>query len=120
MLRTDERQMEFCNTGETKRYSTQLEHGASSGQATAIYCSSLNQDSPWRMPSSGMSRREACIVLRLLVNLAPSSPILATLIMKAIRSSEASVLTRATRPHIPEDNIRRSHRHGNLKSYRAY
>jgi hypothetical protein len=35
----------------------------------------------------------------------PSSPILVTLIMEAIRSSEASVLTRARLRHIPEDGI---------------
>jgi hypothetical protein len=46
-------------------------------------------------------------VLRLLViaNFVPSSPILATLIMETIRFSEISVLTKATRRHIPEDTI---------------
>jgi hypothetical protein len=40
-----------------------------------------------------------------------------TLKMEAIRSSETSVLIRATRCHFPEDDNHHSHRRGNLKSY---
>jgi hypothetical protein len=45
--------------------------------------------------------------LQLLVNanVVAISPILVALMIEAIRSSESSVLTRATRRHMPEDNI---------------
>jgi hypothetical protein len=57
-------------------------------------------------------------VRRLLVttNIVPSSTILVTLIMEALRSSETSVLTRATRRYIPKYGILHSRRRENLKS----
>jgi hypothetical protein len=70
------------------------------------------------MSSSGMLRRvvllgtdgsEGRAVLRFLVssNVVPSSPILDTLMTKALRSSETSALTRGTWRNIPECDILR-------------
>jgi ABC-type antimicrobial peptide transport system permease subunit len=57
-------------------------------------------------------------VPRLLVTVnVPSSPILVTLMMKALSSSVTSVLTRATRRNIQKDDIIHSLLRENLKSY---
>jgi hypothetical protein len=47
----------------------------------------------------------------------PSSPILVTMMMEALRSSETSVLTRATQRNAPEGTILHSRRRENLISY---
>jgi hypothetical protein len=60
-----------------------------------------------------------CSVLQLLVtaDVFPSSLILSTLIMEAIRSFETSVLTRGTRHRIPGVRMLHSHRRENLKPH---
>jgi hypothetical protein len=53
-------------------------------------------------------------------NVFPSPPILVTLMMDALSSSETSVLTRVTRRNNPEDSIRHSHSREDLKSYMCF
>jgi hypothetical protein len=79
------------------------------------------------MASSGMLRRVALIihfaflhtVRRLIVTAdVHSSPILVTLMIEALLSSETSALTRATRRNISADSILHSHRRENITSYK--
>jgi hypothetical protein len=45
-----------------------------------------------------------CHLTLVTANVLPSSPILSTLMMEVVRSSEMSVLATATRRYIPEDD----------------
>jgi hypothetical protein len=58
-------------------------------------------------------------LLLVTANVLPGLPILVTLMMEALSSSEMSVHTRAIRRNIPEDGIPNSHRRKILKSYIA-
>jgi hypothetical protein len=66
-----------------------------------------------------MLRKNNTVRLLVTANIVSSSQMLANLMMEAIRSSETSVLTTATRRNIPEDGTHHSRRRESLKSYIA-
>jgi hypothetical protein len=63
--------------------------------------------------------QRSVLLLLVTANVVPSSPILVTVMMEALRSYETSVITRTTRRNIEEDVIRHSRLRENLKSYIA-
>jgi hypothetical protein len=63
-----------------------------------------------------VTRIRSVLLLLVTINVVPNSPILITLMMEAMRSSETSDLTRITLRHFPEDNILHSYCRENLRS----
>jgi hypothetical protein len=52
-----------------------------------------------------ISNRRTLLLLLVTTNVVPRSPILVTLMMDVLSSEETSVLTRATRRHIPKEAL---------------
>jgi hypothetical protein len=68
-------------------------------------CKNRHFGGRYRLHHQGDKKRNTSISSTLLVFLVPSSPIIVTLMMEAIPSSETSVVTRSTWSSIPEDGI---------------
>jgi hypothetical protein len=79
----------------------------------------LPPSSEWKVSATWLVFLRSVLQLLVTASVVLSPLIHITLMMKAICSSETSVLARAKRRNIPEDGILHSHRRENLKSYIA-
>jgi hypothetical protein len=71
----------------------------------------------WDVTQCGSCKNRSLRRLLVTASVLPSTPILVTLIIEELSSSETLVLTGATRRNIPQDGIVHGHCRENLKSY---